>query len=34
MIRYAILYGTMAVDLICIGLTIRLNLRAGEQQLR
>ena len=34
MIRYAILYGTMAVDLICIGLTIRLTLRAGEQQLR
>ena len=34
MIRYAILYGTMAVDLICIGLTIRLNLRAREQQLR
>ena len=26
MIRFAILYGTMAVDLICIGLAIRLNL--------
>ena len=26
MIRFAILYGTMVVDLICIGLTIRLNL--------
>ena len=25
MIRFAILYATMAVDLICIGLTIRLN---------
>ena len=34
MTRFAILYGTMAVDLICIGLTIRLNLQAGEQQLR
>ena len=34
MIRYAILYGTMIVDLICIGLAIRVNLQAGEQQLR
>ena len=34
MIRFAILYGTMAVDMVCIGLTVRLNLQAGEQQLR
>ena len=34
MIRFAILYGTMAVDMICIGLAVRLNLKAGEQQLR
>ncbi|MCR5565949.1 MAG: prolipoprotein diacylglyceryl transferase [Clostridiales bacterium] len=34
MIRYGILYATMAVDLLCIGLTIRLNLKAGEQPLR
>ena len=34
MIRYLILYGTMAVDLVCIGLTVRLNLRheAGTLQ--
>jgi hypothetical protein len=25
MLRFAILYGTMAVDMLCIGLTIRLN---------
>ena len=34
MVRYGILYATMAVDLFCIGLAIRLNLKAGEQQLR
>ena len=34
MIRFGILYATMAVDLICIGLAIRLNLKAGEKQLR
>ena len=34
MIRYAILYGTMIVDLICIGLTTRVNLQAKEQKLR
>ena len=34
MIRFAILYGTMAVDMICIGLTIRLNLKARTQQFR
>ena len=34
MIRFAILYGTMAVDMVCIGLTVRLNLQAGEQRLR
>ena len=27
MIRFAILYGTMAVDMLCIGLTIRLHLK-------
>ena len=31
MIRYGILYATMAVDLLCIGLAVRLNLKAGEQ---
>ena len=34
MIRFGILYATMAVDLICIGLTIRLNLKFEEKQLR
>ena len=34
MIRNAILYGTMAVDMICISLAIHLNLKAGEQSLR
>jgi len=32
MLRFAILYGTMAVDLVCIGLTIRLNLRHQDQK--
>ena len=32
MIRFAILYATMAVDLLCIGLTIRLNRK--QQALR
>ena len=31
MIRFAILYGTMAVDLLCIGLTIRLHLKESEK---
>ena len=30
MIRFAILYATMTVDLLCIGLTIRLNLKSEE----
>lgn len=34
MVRFAILYGTMAVDMACIGLAIRLNLKAAEQRLR
>lgn len=34
MIRFAILYGTMAVDMACIDLAIRLNLKAEEQRLR
>ena len=34
MIRYAILYGTMAVDMVCIGLAVRLNLKAGQQAVR
>lgn len=31
MIRFLILYGTMAVDLICMGLAIRLNRKYGEK---
>ena len=34
MIRYGILYATMAVDLVCIGLTVRLNLRHQEQGIK
>ena len=34
MIRYAILYATMAVDLVCIGLTIRLNLREPDRSVK
>ena len=34
MIRNAILYGTMAVDMICIGLAVRLNLEADKKALR
>ena len=34
MIRFAILYATMAVDMLCIGLTIRINLPEDEQTLR
>ena len=30
MIRFAILYATMAVDMLCIGLTIRLHLKEAE----
>ena len=30
MIRFAILYATMAVDMLCIGLTIRLHLEEAE----
>ena len=31
MLRFGILYATMAVDLFCIGLTVHLNLRLQEQ---
>ena len=31
MIRFAILYATMAVDLFCIGLTIHLNLQPKKE---
>ena len=31
MIRFAILYATMAVDMVCIGLTIRLHLKEAEK---
>ena len=34
MIRNAILYGTMAVDMICIGLAVCLNLEADKKALR
>ena len=34
MIRFAILYATMAVDLVCIGLTIRLNLRDPDRSIK
>ena len=34
MIRFGILYGTMAVDLVCISLTIRVNLKAEETRIR
>ena len=34
MIRFAILYATMAVDLLCIGLTIRLNMKEDRKSLR
>ena len=34
LIRFAILYATMAVDMICIGLAIRLNLRQQEPALK
>lgn len=34
MIRYLILYGTMAVDMICIGLAIRLSLKAEPPALK
>ena len=34
MIRFGILYATMAVDLICIGLAVRLNLRCQSQAVK
>ncbi len=34
LVRFGILYATMAVDMICIGLAVRLNLKTGGQRLR
>ena len=34
MVRYLILYGTMVVDMVCIGLAVRLNLRRETEALR
>lgn len=34
MLRYCLLYGMMSVDLVCIGLAIRLNLRAEEEAVK
>ena len=33
-IRYLILYGTMAIDMICVSLAIRLNIRAEEEAVK